>query len=193
VDSSLVSSLVVPFGFSLRECSPWVGLCSPGPASHLAIMRTIWSKWTRSWWSLKLVFRLLASDHKDQPLLPDHLDNLLIWMDSIKIILLAFAQYVPWAPSRSPTNHGYSHYFSPNKVTGQLICVHFTICTAYRTLCIYSHWYPFCLFRYSLSNCLVIDHLPLLIVINILYYLNTGNLFQVRYFDPVININIASQ
>jgi hypothetical protein len=64
-------------------------------ADRLAIMRTILSKWTRAWWSFELGLRLLASDNKDQPPLPDHLGNLLIWADSVQVI-------PPWAPSWSP-------------------------------------------------------------------------------------------
>jgi hypothetical protein len=70
------------------------GLRSHGPAYLLAIIRTFWSDWTRAWWSLELVLRLLASDNKDQPPPPDHLENLLIWVDSIKMIPLYFAQYI---------------------------------------------------------------------------------------------------
>ncbi len=90
----------VALDFCLRQCRP---------GSLLAILKTTWSEWTCAWWSLGLALRLLASNQKEQPPLPDHLENLLIWVDSIKMIPLGFAQYVPLAPSRSPTNFGYSY------------------------------------------------------------------------------------
>jgi hypothetical protein len=45
----------------------------------------------------------------DQPPLPDHLENHLIWVDSIKVIPLGLLQNVPWAHSRNPYCPGYSH------------------------------------------------------------------------------------
>jgi hypothetical protein len=44
--------------------------------------------------------RLLASDDKDQPPKPDQLENLLILVDSIKVILLGFVSYAYLTPSR---------------------------------------------------------------------------------------------
>ncbi len=103
------SNLVVPLEFSLREGSP--GVQPP-------LMRTSLPPGYHEnhliWVNLSLmvlwdILRLLDSDHKDQPPLPDHLKNLLIWVYSIKVIPLGFAQYAPWEPSRSSTKPGYSH------------------------------------------------------------------------------------
>jgi hypothetical protein len=49
-------------------------------------VRTILSEWTQVWWSLELVLRPLASDNKDPPPLPDHLENLLIWLNAFRVI-----------------------------------------------------------------------------------------------------------
>ncbi len=76
------------------------GLYSHRKAYRLPITRTIWSEWIRAWWSLELVLILLAFDNKDQLPLPDHLENLLIWLDSIKVIPLGFVQYASWMSSR---------------------------------------------------------------------------------------------
>jgi hypothetical protein len=58
----------------LRECSPWVGFCSHGPASSLTVMRTVWVDSSLTV-VFELVLRLLASDKKDQPPLPDRPEN----------------------------------------------------------------------------------------------------------------------
>jgi hypothetical protein len=84
---------------------------------------------------------------------------------------------------------------SLTKVTVQPItCVHFPVCTAYCTLCIYHYWHSFCfilrfgLFRYSLFNCLVIDYFRLLSLLCIIPILEMHS----SYFDPGNNSNIAS-
>ncbi len=46
--------------------------------------------------------RLLASDNKDKPPPSDHLENLLIWVDLIKVIPFGFVHYVPWVLGRMP-------------------------------------------------------------------------------------------
>jgi hypothetical protein len=74
----LFPTLLWNLDFYLQECSSWVGLHFCGPASCLAITRTIWSEWTRAWWSPELVLRLLPSDNKKQPPPPNHLEKLLI-------------------------------------------------------------------------------------------------------------------
>jgi hypothetical protein len=78
------------------------GLHSHWPASCLAITRTIWSEWTWAWYSFDLVLRLLASDNKDQPPLPDYLNVHLIWVDLNKVTPLGFAQYITWVHNRIP-------------------------------------------------------------------------------------------
>ncbi len=138
--------------------------------------------------------RLLAPNHKDQPPPPDHLKDLLIWVDSIKRILLGFAQYDPWAPSRFKLILATLIIFPQIKVMLQLIiCVHFTVCCPYRTLCIYPYLHSLCFIlifsRYLLSNYLVIDYLNLLLLLCIILILEMYS----RYFDPGININIVSQ
>jgi hypothetical protein len=88
--------------FNMREWTLWVGprfTWTSLPSSHQEI---IWSEWTWAWWSLELVLKLLASKNKDQFPLPDHLEDHLIWVDSIKVIPLDFTQYVVCMPSRIP-------------------------------------------------------------------------------------------
>jgi hypothetical protein len=109
------------------------------------------------------------------------------------MIPLGFAQHISWAPSRTPTNLDYT-ILSLTKVTVQQItCVHFPVCTAYCTFCIYHYWHSFCfilrfsLFRYSLFNCLVIDYFRLLSLLCIIPILEMHS----SYFNPGNNSNIA--
>jgi hypothetical protein len=84
------------------ENSLWVSLPFCRPTSHNGHFENhlIWVDLSLMvpW----LVLRLLASDNKDQPPPPDYLENLLIWVDLIRVISVCFVQYVPWAPSRIP-------------------------------------------------------------------------------------------
>jgi hypothetical protein len=86
----------------LRECSPpWFQppfTGTPLPPSHHG-NHLIWVDLSLMvpWASL----RLSASDNKDQPPRPN-LENLLIWVHSIKVIPLGFEQYVSWVLSRNP-------------------------------------------------------------------------------------------
>ncbi len=131
----------VALHLSLWEFSPWVGVCLCGPASHLATTRTIWSKWTQTWWSFELVLRILAFKNKDQSPPPYHLENLLIWVQLIKVVTFGFAQYVLWAPRRIPQLIPATLIIPFNKVIVQLIIyVHFVFlyCVWYSTLCTYA-------------------------------------------------------
>ncbi len=50
-------------------------------------MRTIWSEWTRAWWSPWVAFGALVTQLS---FLSDYLNNHLIWVDLIQIVLLGF-------------------------------------------------------------------------------------------------------
>ncbi len=83
------SSLIVPLGFSFRKYSPWV-------AAGQSVQPPAWPSQELSSLSglepddpLWLVLRLLSSNNKDQPPLPNCLENHLILADSIKVIPLA--------------------------------------------------------------------------------------------------------
>ncbi len=80
---------------------------------------------------------VFASDNKDKPLLPDHLENLLIWVDSIKVIPLGLCSMSLECPWGLPN---YSRYFPLIKATFQPnICGHFYAYIVYRFA-----WYSFC-------------------------------------------------
>jgi hypothetical protein len=158
------SSLATPLGFNLREHSPWNQLLltrtSLPPGHH----ENIWSKWTRVWWFLELVLRLLASDYKDQPPLPDHHENLLIWVDLIKVIHLGFAQYILWVPSRSQLIPA-TLIFHSNKLTFNWLYVYILLSVLRIVHCAFishSFYSDILLFRNSLSHCLVINYCQLL-------------------------------
>jgi hypothetical protein len=119
----------------LRESSPWVRplftQTSLPPGYHENHL--IWM--ASSLIVLELVLRLLTSDNKDQPPLPDHLKNLLIGVDSTKVIPLGFAQYVPWMLSRMPQLKPGTLALHLTKITIQVaVYVPFVLCNVYRTL-----------------------------------------------------------
>ncbi len=58
-----------------------------------------------------------------------------------------------------------------------IICVHFSLCTVYHTLCIYLHWHSFCEIRMFIVQ-LFSNQLCLIIII-IVHYPNNRNVFQV--------------
>jgi hypothetical protein len=85
--------------------------------------------------------------------------------------------------------------FSPIKVTVQLIIyLHFTVCTANCTLCIYPHGIHFVSFwdfviQILVIQLLIIDYFQLLSLLCIIQILE----IYPRYFEPIINIYIKSQ
>jgi hypothetical protein len=87
---------------AIRECSPRLlppfTRTSLPPVYHKNHLISVDSSLMVTWASL----RLLASNNKDQPPLPDHLKKRLIWVDLIKMISLSFVQHIPWVPSRIP-------------------------------------------------------------------------------------------
>jgi hypothetical protein len=86
-----------------------------------------------------VVLRLLASDNKDQPPLPDHPENLLFWGNSDKMIPLGLAQYVPWMLIRNsqliPST--LALYFA-RKTVQLVVYVTFSSCDMHHTL---SHYF----------------------------------------------------
>ncbi len=115
--------------------------------------------------------RLLASNNKDQPAPPDHLQNLLIQVDAIKVIPLTFAQYVSGSPSRIPQLN------PPTLVISHQLKQWFNWFYMYMLsiLCIVHHS------DFSLFNCRVIDYFRLLLLLCIILIFEMYS----RYFDPI--------
>jgi hypothetical protein len=86
----------------------------------------------------------------DQPPPPDHLENHLIWVDSIKMIPLGLKQNVPWAHSRNPKYPGYSHDTVPVILGFNQYCTGLLFCIRYPVFVIrYSFSFLFVLFAFS--------------------------------------------
>ncbi len=74
------------------------GHLSRGPASHLAITRTIGSEWTRAWWLSLLelaCFERLWPPLTRSSLPSDCPENYLIWVDSIRTVPIGLLQKSP--------------------------------------------------------------------------------------------------
>jgi hypothetical protein len=92
----------------------------------------------------ELVCRLLASDNKDQPPLLDHLENHLIWVDSILRNMSLDCTV------GSPSNPGYP-FFTFHKNMVQLVIYTFDPCTMHCTL-----FSVLCSYLFSNQICLII-------------------------------------
>jgi hypothetical protein len=130
----------------------------------------------------------------------DHLENLLISVDTTKVIPFVFVQYVPWVSSRCPPNlcpatliyipsiysgkldHSiYSLYIALFHTVYYILCIYCSHCMLFNSFILFhSAEFPFCL------NTLTVDYCWLLCIILIMeiYW---------RYFDPVTRNCTESQ
>jgi hypothetical protein len=144
-------------------------------------MKTIWSEFTQAWWPSLSSLRLLASNNKDQPPPPYHLENHLILVDLIKVIPLGLMQSVLESP------------VSPLHILAMLNLTLFYLMTVTWYMCV--HLYRmYCVFilclccaiRIYLSN--VENQFSSNDCVN-LQYCDTGMCY--RYCDPVIKNHLA--
>jgi hypothetical protein len=150
-ESKLTLFLRLPFAYcclsGCLELFPtliWVSLENVAlePASAYTDQPPTWLSWepcdpsglvpdSPLWVSL----RLLASDKKDQPLPPDHLENFLSWVDSIKTIPLALSKMSLECIVGSQNYRGYVLFKRDPRMTVQpCIYIHFSL--IYHILCL---------------------------------------------------------
>jgi hypothetical protein len=122
----------------------------------------------------ELILSLLASDKKDQPPPPDCLENLLIWVDLIKMIPLALPSMSRECIVGPLINPDY-HFFKTNPRMTVQPCI-FTLCLLYCVL--YLIW-VFAVYSFRIGDQLIMS----LCIIVILEMYS-------RYFNPVTgNLN----
>ncbi len=88
IDYHYANFLTMPLGFiKLFSNSPLSVLSrlSRGPAFRLTIMKSVWSVWTRVWWSC---FGHFWPPFSRSSLSPDCSENHLFWVDSIRTVPL---------------------------------------------------------------------------------------------------------
>jgi hypothetical protein len=107
----------------LRECSPcnwplftWTSLPPGYHKNHL-----IWVDLCLIVF-FEIVLRLSTFDKKDQSHPPDCLENLLIWVDSIKMIPLGLVVCDPW--KGSPINPSYPFFKRISQIDGSTLCMY---------------------------------------------------------------------
>jgi hypothetical protein len=185
-------SLVVPLGFCLRECNPWVRTpltwTSLPPGYHKNHLI-----WVHS--SLIVFFelglRLLVSDNKDQPPLPDREPSNLGGLDQDDPPWLC--AICPLSVSRFPTNPSYSHL----NITRLKWRFYWLYGLFYCLYCVLYIVHLFCISIHSISfwdsviqiffvELFVLDCCQLLLLLFIILILEIYS----RYFDPITrNLN----